>query len=375
VKTANVSIFLGVIAATLISDSGSLRAQPASDSISIDGDPLPIVNDLSPADNESIVIDNPNNVWNRRVSTRDRDAARKLFLEGVRFVRVPLFAKAAEQFTLALRKWKHPAIYYNLALTQLYLSQEVEARENLKHALEHGEKPLGSPRFRAAQKQLRELEHQLGRIYVICQTPGVEITLDGIPLFTAPGTYQGWVKAKDYELTAKRDGYLSEARRVSISPGEIRKVDLKLITLEEAANASRRWAVWKPWAIVAGGGAIVAIGGVLHVLASGNFDAYDRSFIRLPCAIPSSQPPTTGCRGDQIPANTNDQLIFARGQQTVAIGAYIAGSSLAAAGLVLLYLNRSRLGEQKVNHINYRKVSVVPSMSADTVGVSLRMSH
>ncbi|HMG21017.1 MAG TPA: hypothetical protein VK607_06855, partial [Kofleriaceae bacterium] len=45
--------------------------------------------------------------WNRGVPLADRQAARDLFLEGNRLFKIPLFARAAENYAAALRKWKH----------------------------------------------------------------------------------------------------------------------------------------------------------------------------------------------------------------------------------------------------------------------------
>ena len=201
-----------------------------------------------------------------------------------RVSRVPLFAQAAEKYTTALSQWKHPGFYFNLALAQLNLGQEIEARENLEKALQHGEEPLGAEEFKEAQKQLQEVERQLGRIHISCQTPGAEVTMDGVTLFTGPGSYQGWAKAKTHELTAKKQGYLSEARRVTVSFGQLQDIELKLVTLSEAEDTSRRWATWKPWSVVAAGSAVAAAGGVLHALAFRNFNAYDKSFSGLECA-------------------------------------------------------------------------------------------
>ena len=113
----------------------------------------------------------------------------ELRVEGNRLFKVPLFAKAAEQYTAAIGKWKHPAFYFNLAVAQLNLGQDVEARDSLEHALHYGEAALGADDFKEAQKQLRELEQLLGRIRITSSTEGAEITIDGATLFA---TVCGW---------------------------------------------------------------------------------------------------------------------------------------------------------------------------------------
>jgi len=374
VKTVQTWVFLGVIAGALIQDRAPLRAQPANEPAQTDDDPDPTDGDSDSMNDDSIEIDNADHPWSRGVSAEARRAARKLFLEGNRLFRTPLFAKAAEHYTAALRKWKHPAFHFNLALAQLNLGKEIEARENLERALMYGKEPLGEEQFREATKQLEEVKRQIGRIRVACQTAGAEVTLDGVTLFIGPGSHEGWVEAKTHELTAKKAGYLSEARRVTVKSGKVQDIELKLVTLTQATDASRRWAVWKPWAVVAAGGAIAAAGGGLHVLASRNFNQYDRKFLELDCVLhPSTEMP--GCLPMQITPDLHDQLTFARREQSLAVGAYVVGGSAILAGAVLLYLNRPQTAEQRAGSPFAGDVALVPAVSDDSLGILVSISR
>jgi len=322
----------------------------------------------------AIAIDVPDKPWSRDVSEENRRIARELFLEGNRLFRIPLFAKAAEKYVAALGKWKHPAVYLNLAIAQLNAGQEVEARDSLEHALEHGEEPLGADNFRGAQLQLKQVTHQLGRIRVSCRTQGAQVTLDGVLLFIGPGSYEGWVKAKDHEITAKKPEYLSEARRVTVSSGQLQRLELRLITLSEATDASRRWAAWKPKLITAVGGAIVAVGGVLHTVAFRNFRAYDDEVARLDCGNPIVDR-SSGCAQDDPELRKFDGLLRrARRQQQIAVGSYIVGVPLVAAGVVLLYMNRPHLKELRNANSSSNPISVVPLVSSDSLGIVLSVS-
>jgi tetratricopeptide (TPR) repeat protein len=354
VKTASTWIFLGVMAVGLTYGHAPARAQSTTVPIVTDGDDKP---------------------WNKGVPTERREAARALFLEGNRLFRVPLFAQASAQYTAALGQWKHPAFYFNLALAQLNLGQEVEARENLEKALKHGEEPLGAEQFQEAKKQLQEVERQLGRIRITCQTQGAEVTLDGVTLFIGPGSYQGWIKAKAHEITAKKPNYLAEAKRVTVSPGKLQELDLRLVTLSEATDTSRRWATWKPWSLVAAGGAVAAAGGVLHALSSRNFNTFDDQFLQLPCVTAPEPESPPGCAKGDIPSELNDRLRLARRQQSIAAGGYIAGGALITAGVVLLYMNRPRLTEQAPASSPARSVAVVPAVSADMVGILVSVTQ
>jgi len=340
-----------VLIVGLLHGHTALQAQPTSEPSLTDGDGKP---------------------WTQGVSTEDRQAARELFLEGNRRFRIPLFAKAAEKYTAALTKWKHPAIYFNLALAQLNIGQEVEARDNLEHALQYGEEPLGAEQFQEAQKQFQEIDHALGWIHIVCATKGAEVTLDGVKLFTGPGSYQGRAKAKAYEVAAKKAGYLSLAKRVTITPSGFQDIELRLLTLNEAADASRRWALWKPWAVLAVGAAVTAGSGGLHALSARNFQAYDKRFHNLPCAVKVN---VHGCNKDEIDPALNAQLNRALFQQKIALAGYIAGGSLVAAGIAFVYLNRPRLAEQGASMSAGMRAIIAPVVSVDMIGALVTVSY
>ena len=340
-KPSQIAIVVAALIAGL-APSRALRAQPAGPAVAVDGDDKP---------------------WNHGVPLATRQQARELFLEGNRLFYIPLYTRAAEKYLAALEKWKHPAFYFNLALTQLSLGQEVVAHDNLKQAVQHGAEPLGALQFAEAAKQLAELEQHLGRIRVVCSTPGAEVTLDGTALFVAPGNREVWVKAAGHEIIAKKAEYVTQARRVSVAAGKLEQLDLPLHRLIE----DRPWAAWKPWAVVGTGVAVAASAGVLHALSARNFSAYDDGFRQLSCA-------SAGCSDDAVRA-MNPQLpkLLGRAQleQRLAVGGYIAGGALIAAGAALVYFNRPHLVERS----SETAPAVALVLAPGTVGVVVTAHH
>ncbi len=302
--------------------------------------------------------------WNRGVPKPTRDAARDLFLEGNRLFRVPLFARAAEKYREALAKWDHPAFYFNLALAQLNLGDDLGAHNALETALRDGEELLGAPQVQEARKQLRDLEHRLGRVRVRCPLAAAEVAMDGQLLFSGPGSYEGWVAPKPHEITARKPEYLSETRRIIPIPGKVRDVELTLITLDAARDAARRWAKWKPWAVVIAGGAVAAASGALHVVSARTFQQYDAEFHKLPCATP-------GCSPEQIGPALNARLRRATLEQKLAVGGYIAGGAVLAAGIALVYLDQPRLAEQPASGAAPGSLVVTPIATGAMVGVAV----
>jgi tetratricopeptide (TPR) repeat protein len=297
--------------------------------------------------------------WNKGIPQDVRAAARDAFLEGNRLFKIPVFSRAAEKYNEAIEKWKHPAFYFNLAIAQINLGQWLEARENLEQAMKFGPEPLRADRFEEARKQLVEVEHHLARIRVSCPTADAEVTLDAATLFTGPGQREVWVTARAHEVTAKKPDYGTQARRVAAAPGALETVELSLRKLVE----DRPWATWKPWAVVGAGVGIAAAAGVVHGLSAHDFSSFDSGFAKLLCAA-------TGCKQDQIDSQLSSRLSRARLEQRIAVGGYLAGGALIAAGAVLVYMNRPHLMEREDANPG-GGVAVVPVVSSGMLGVAV----
>lgn len=344
-KTARTALFLGVLVSSLVLGRASLHAQPASAQVSVDGNDKP---------------------WNRDVPLATREAAKDLFLEGNRLFNIPVYARAADKYIAALAIWKHPAFYFNLAITQLNLGQDIEARDSLEKSLQHGEEPLGPEQFKEARRQLHDLEGHLGRIQISCQTQGAEVTLDGATLFTGPGSYKAWIKPTTHEVSATRSNYLPKSRRVTVRPGERKSLDMQLVALSDAEQT--RWAAWKPWAVVASAAVVGLASGGLHAISRQGFKTYDDGFQRLPCLM-------TGCSESDIGAHLNGQLRRATLEQKIAVGGYITAGALITTGAILLYLNRPHLAEQDTADPPRPRLSILPAMSGGMLGVQMTVSR
>ena len=346
VKTANVSIFFGVLLYGLVANGAPLPPQAVDEPNMAGGENMP---------------------WNKGITEDTRTAARAVFLEGNRLFKIPLFSQAVEKYTEAISKWRHPAFYFNLAIAQINLSDYLEARENLEEAMKYGPDPLREDRFQEAKKQLVEVEHHLGRIRVSCPTPGAEVTLDGVTLFTGPGSQEQWVKPQAHEVTARRSEYATQAKRATVAAGTVETVDLPLRKIFE----DRPWAVWKPWALVGFGAAVAAASGVLHAVSDHDFKTYDGGFVKLNCSAMGCTEPQIDMGDPQL----SPRLSRARLEQKIAVGGYLAGGAMIAAGVVLVYLNRPHLMEHEDTDSHTTGVAIVPVVSADMVGALVTVSH
>jgi len=216
---------------------------------------------------------------------------------------------------------------------------------------------------------------------------GLEILRDGERVADVMWNHALPIDGGTYTITARAPGIDEWSTRVALdSESDTKTVDipnlrnLKRIvepkpTPPIGANSTRRrWAVWKPWAIVAAGGSIMAGSGLLHRFAYQNFKEFDKRFSQLPC-WGASGPYQRGCTPSQIPPDLNHRLTLARQQQTLAVSGYITASSLLAAGVVLWYLNRPLSQEHGAPNSPTGRITAVPMMSSNTLGILVTLSH
>lgn len=269
--------------------------------------------------------------WAAGVSKANQDAALALYQDGNGYFEQSLFKQAYEKYELALTSWDHPAIRYNAAVCLINLDRPVEAYEHLLAALRFGEPPLGKELFAQAQTYEKMLKPRIAELEVVCKEPGAEITLDGEPLFVAPGSTTKRVLVSDpHQIVAKKAKYETVTQSVTLQPGARTTLVLKLKLLESAKRLTRRWAPWKPWAVVAGGVVAGGLGLGSYVLARGartDFDEYTTA--NCPCAT----------KGGELLGYENDMKRY----ETIAYSAWAVGGAVLVTGAVLVYLNQPRL--------------------------------
>ncbi len=129
--------------------------------------------------------------WAKGVSEAKREEAIALFRRGNELLKDSVFVKAAATYRQALAAWDHPAIHYNLVLALLNLDQPEEVYEHLEAAMKYGPAPIEQDKFEQAKAYKNLVAKQLSELDVRCDVAGATVTLDGRPLFTAPGHYQG----------------------------------------------------------------------------------------------------------------------------------------------------------------------------------------
>ncbi|WP_244237708.1 PEGA domain-containing protein, partial [Corallococcus llansteffanensis] len=264
--------------------------------------------------------------WADGVSKQDQEAALAQFSEGNALLKESIFVRAVEKYRLALARWNHPAIHYNLALALMNLDQPLEVHEHLVAALRFGAEPLETEKFEYARNYKTLVEKQLARVDIACDVAGATVTMDGRPLFVAPGRYEGLVRPGEHRVIASLDGFVPSDQSRTLLPGETTKLDLKLFTSEDLIRYKRRWSAAMPWLVMGAGVAVAGGSGYLHLQSRDRFRAFESGIAE--------------CGGCVPPTQVADQRSQGNLMQRGAFAGYAVGGAALITGAVLAVLNQ-----------------------------------
>ncbi len=303
--------------------------------------------------------DEPERPWAKGVSKERQAKAITLFREGNAALKESLFPKAAATYKDALRVWDHPAVHYNLALALVNLDQPVEVHEHLTAALQFGPAPLDEDKFQQAQRYLALIERQLTKVKVSCAFPGAAVRLDGRPLFTAPGSWEGLVRAGPHTMTASLEGYLPDERSLVLAGGDAQQLELRVFKTEEMTEYRRAFSPAIPWVALGAGVAMVGTGVALHLSSQSGFASYDTGV--RDCA-------TLGESGGCFPTPTLQATrANAQGMQSGAAALYAVGGAALAASAVLFYVGRPIPVRRTVN-VEAKQATLLPLLAPGLAG-------
>jgi hypothetical protein len=291
--------------------------------------------------------------WYQQATPEARAQAHERFVQAVDKHEQLLRPEARELYEQALTLWDNPDIRWNLALVLDDVGEYVRAHEQLEGAL-RWDAALGAERLRQVQERMQALEtRRLARIDADGTEPGADVTLDGQPWFQGVGRRSMLVLPGTHYIIADKSEYFPLNVRAPVLAGERYHVTLRMTAAQ--VIETRRWSAWKPWAVVAAGVAAAAAGAVLERDAFAQRDSAARSLddrCHAPVCDLAPLPKTYG---------------RARLENRLAIGAFAAGGTVLAAGLVLVWLDRPRAHrEEAIPSL----IELMPAVSADRVGVS-----
>jgi hypothetical protein len=306
--------------------------------------------------------------WSRGVTPAQQETARKHFEEGNSYLKDSLFKLAAEKYRLALQDWNHPGIHFNLALALLNLDQPVAVHEHLNKALAYGAAPIDEEKVERAKSYLVLIEQQIAHVSVRSNEPGAVVRMDGQVLFTAPGKFEGWVRAGEHVWSASKPGFEITQKTRVLKAKERAEINLSVYTEEELTTSQRRWSAWVPTVPIVAGTLLLG-GGVAALLVSrSKMDEFEEGLASR-CGLSSAQrscPPT---------AELNDVKDQAATYQFLSTAGFIGGGVTLATGIVLFSLNRRTNYVLTPEELEQERAAarqsavVVPVLAPGTLGI------
>lgn len=291
----------------------------------------------SPTEATASPTDAPDRPWAVGVPERAQEIALELYVAGNSEFAESRFAQALEKYREAIRHWDHPAIRFNMTVCLVNLGQPLEAREHLERSLAFGVDALGAEAHAQAITYRKLLDAQLTHVTISCPEPDARVTLDGQPLFTGPGAAQRFLLPGEHQVVATKPGLEAALRTLTLVAGKPVTLELRpTIAPPPKTRTVRRWAQWKPWAVLGGGGAGIGLGALAYFAAKRDFAAYDRG-VEARCPA--------GCSAEMLAAHTELTRTKERAElrQIVAFSMFAAGGAAVIAGVIGLALNQPRV--------------------------------
>lgn len=290
-----------------------------------------------------------------------KERAYQVFKRGNALYMGGRYGEALAAYEIAVAIYDHPRIRLQIARTlALDLLKPRQAFPHLRsimtelHRLEPDEQ-------RRARRLRSVLLGQLGFVRVVCQTPGADVSLDGVPV--GCGRQAHVVTAGKHQLVGKKAGHLPTTARVFVEPSKETRVRVRLTALADATEKRRRWAVWKPLVVV-GGGALLGVAGFSLFRRSATNYARFRARVETECG-PELCTPTRETLAIE------DRAIL---QNRIAAVVSVAAGLAMTGGLVLLYANRQRAVLMERSTRTEATVSFAPTLVRGGGGVVLGAS-
>ena len=290
--------------------------------------------------------------WSTVSAARER-RANELLAAGRAHFDAGRYQEALDLFQQALKEWDHPALRFNLAQALMELGRVIEAYDNFGLAMEYGPEALNVRKYAEADRERRRIEAQTAAIEVMCNEPDARVAIDEVPLLAYQGRAERRFLPGVHHAVVTKDGFVTETHDVMVRAGD------RVVVSVALARVARRWAAWKPWAVVAGGSAVTGVGGLVAWQARSKADRFDRE-IRAVCG-------NDGC--DEVPPWLRDVEDQAKRDRNIAIGALVSGGILITGGVVAAVLNRPRAERRLAPPVT---LSISPGGRGTTIGIAVR---
>lgn len=314
--------------------------------------------------------------WAQGVSKQNQDKAFEHFAEGTRLLKDAFFTKAVEQYKVALTFWDHPAIHFNLAKALMNLDQPVDAYNHFKWSMKFGGPPLDTEQVEQVKHYSNLLyDTELAEVVVTCTEPDAVVSLNGNPIFTAPGTWQGVVRPGNVTILATKEGFQTASSKPNLKIGQKNDIALTLVPLDASVQYVRPFSQAIPWTVTGLGLALAGGGALMSMQAGSSYKEYDDAISKCNAdgavQIIGDQGQLVGTVNRCMPTpEITEKKEQGELFDTLALVGYIAGGAAVATGIVLFVVNRERPITTYEERVEGPITRIVPYVGPEGAGVS-----
>jgi hypothetical protein len=270
--------------------------------------------------------------WAKDVSDEQQRRANAMFAEANALFAQQAHPAALEKYRAAVALWDHPQIRFNMAVTLIRLERWIEAADALDASLRFGTGPFTPELHRRALDYQAQVRAHVGTLDASCTQRGVEVSLDGKPWFSCPGTRSARVPLGEHAIVAEGAGFMTTSRRVAVAGGATRAVPLELHPIATAVVIEEPRRRWAPWIVTGLGVAAGATGAGVWFVGYKRMDGVNARFAQE-CAL--------GCDESALQALRAERA-RARREGTIGTAMMIGGGAMVLGGIVWAVIDRPR---------------------------------
>jgi tetratricopeptide (TPR) repeat protein len=184
------------------------------------------------------------------------------------------FAGALVEFRRSYELMPTYKMLYNIGQVCYQLNDYACALRSFETYLKEGDAAIASERRAEVERELRKLRARVGRLEIVANVPGVEVSVDDVPVGTTPLRELVVVSTGRRRVTGTREGYAPVTRYVEVAGADSIRLPLtfaKAGESSEPAGAPPRESRWTTlsWIGLGTSAALAAGAGVTGVFALG----------------------------------------------------------------------------------------------------------
>lgn len=272
--------------------------------------------------------------WAVGVSDEDQEAARVLDDEAATLFASENYQGAVDTWARALKHWNHPVVHFNRMVALLRLKRFVDARVHLDAAMAHDGLAL-TPDQRSQIDNYRGILDSAVVTFVVETTQeGVEITLNGEVLLSAPGRAERVILPGRHALNAQRPGFEPLTKTLTLIGGEAYTETIVLAPRKREVQLVRRWPVRTPWVVAAAGGGAMLVGGIAIAVGASRISDWT-DYVDKNCA-------KMACVEKDLPEDIRQTRWTGRLLQGIGGATLGLGAAAAITGAVMIALNQPK---------------------------------